>query len=64
MIYSRLCSFWNPQGDFSLMELGNGFYLFKCDEEEVIERGPFGRPLDYSRKLLGSPAMETGHLSL
>lgn len=34
--YDLLCNFWNPVGDFSLVELENGFYLFKCDERALL----------------------------
>lgn len=55
MIHSRLCTLWKPQGDFSLLELGNGngFYLYKCEDEEVIE-GFVGWSVGYCN--VGSPA--------
>lgn len=37
-IQSRLVSLWKPGGDFSLIELGNGFYLFKYDDKDTIDR--------------------------
>ena len=35
---------WQPGGDYSLLDLGNGFYLFKCDDEDTIDRALSGGP--------------------
>ncbi|KAM7461881.1 hypothetical protein LguiA_030002 [Lonicera macranthoides] len=38
MILNRLMAMWKPGGESSLMELGYGFYLFKCEDEDTIDR--------------------------
>ncbi|KAM7524703.1 hypothetical protein LguiA_014605 [Lonicera macranthoides] len=37
-LYTKLIQLWKPQGEYSLLELGNDFFLFKTNDVETIDR--------------------------
>ena len=38
MLHNRLVQLWHLVADFSLLELGNDFFLFKCDDVDTLDR--------------------------
>ncbi|KAM7468548.1 hypothetical protein LguiB_016110 [Lonicera macranthoides] len=37
-VRNRIISMWKPRADFTLMEIGHDFFIFKCEDEETIDR--------------------------
>lgn len=35
---TKLVALWKLCGEYSLMDLGNGFFLFKCEDDDTIDR--------------------------
>lgn len=37
-LHNHLVQLWKPTRDYSLLELGNDFFLFKCEGDETLNR--------------------------